>query len=379
MILSAGQDRVLEWPYSTSLGDNEEPSPSQAEVYNRDSEYSDNVQRENSISPYFHEPQNPDGDLGARRSPLPPPLPPATRHKPQDSPRSAKVSFIFGVDQPLNKPKNLGYERLLESPEVPEHRPLYLHNNSDFRSQDRIPFQFSGLTHVYSNIISEEGGEEPLLRDLFYRDTTDDAEDDDDGSCEEDSTGGTPVGDDRGGGDGNRGNQGGGLATAAGKATFLTLSGSTDDIIDLTSLPPPEGDHGVDDDEDDTLLQTLNLAIAAPPPGFRDSSDEDAAPEGRPLSTCDNDDIPVSLIDAVPTQGEGEGSRGGERRLENSVMNTLQALEALTVSEQRPPPPPPSSNTPGLLNTDSCTVRFDHHHSVFVKYFRHFYPWLTPK
>ncbi|KAG7241037.1 hypothetical protein INR49_026068, partial [Caranx melampygus] len=347
----AGQDRVLEWPYSTSLGDNEEPSPSQAEVYNRDSEYSDNVQRENSISPYFHEPQNPDRDLGTRRSPLPPPLPPATRHKPQDSPRSAKVSFIFGGDQPLNKPKNLGYERLVESPEVPEHRPLYLHNNTDFRSQDRIPFQFSGLTHVYSNIISEEGGEEPLLRDLFYRDTTDDAEDDDDGSCEEDSTGGTPVGDERGGGDENCSNQGGGLATAAGKATFLTLSGSTDDIIDLTSLPPPEGDHGVDDDEDDTLLQTLNLAIAAPPPGFRDSSDEDAAPEGRPLSTCENDDIPVSLIDAIPTQGEGEGSRGGERRLENSVMNTLQALEALTVSEQRPPPPPPNSNNPGVYTS----------------------------
>uniref|UniRef100_A0A8C4IEJ1 FERM and PDZ domain containing 4 n=1 Tax=Dicentrarchus labrax TaxID=13489 RepID=A0A8C4IEJ1_DICLA len=303
------------------------PSPSQEEVYSRDAEYSDNGQRENSISPYFHEPQNPDRDLGTRRSPLPPPLPPATRHKPQDSPRSSKVSFIFGGDPPLNKPKNLGYERLLESPEVPEHRPPYLHNNTDFRPQDRVPFQFSGLAHVYSNIISEEGGEEPLLRDLFYRDTTDDAEDDDDASCEEDSTGGTPV------------------------ATFLALSGSTDDIIDLTSLPPPEGDDGVDDEEDDTLLETLNLAIAAPPPGFRDSSDEDTAPEGRPLSTHENDDIPVSLIDAIPTHGEGEGSRGGERKLENAVMNTLQALEALSVSEQRPPPPPPSSSNPGVYTS----------------------------
>ncbi|CAB1432692.1 unnamed protein product [Pleuronectes platessa] len=302
------QDRVLEWPYSTSLGGNE-TSPGQGEVYNRDSEYSGNGQRENSISPYFHEPQNPERDLGTRRSPLPPPLPPATRHKPQDSPRSAKVSFIFGGDQPLNKSKNLGYERLLESPEV---------------------------------------GEEPLLRDLFYRDTTDDAEDDDDASCEEDSTGGTPVGDGRGLGDENCSNQGGGLATAAGKSTFLTLSGSTDDIIDLTSLPPPEGDGSVDEDEDDTLLQTLNLAIAAPPQGFRDSSDEDAAPEGRPLSTQDNDDIPVSLIDAIPTHGEGESSRGGETRLENAVVNTLQALEALSVSEQRPPPPPPNRNHPGV-------------------------------
>ncbi|XP_059183656.1 FERM and PDZ domain-containing protein 4-like [Centropristis striata] len=337
------QDRVLEWPYSTSLGDTEEPSPGQVEVYNRDSEYSDNGQRE--ISPYFHEPQNPDRDLGTRRSPLPPPLPPSTRHKPQESPRSAKVSFIFGGDP---KPKNLGYERLLESPEGPEHRPPYLHNNTDFRPQDRVPFQFSGLTHVYSNIITEEGGEEPLLRDLFYRDTTDDAEDDDDASCEEDSTGGTPVGDDTGGGGENCG---GGLATASGKASFLKIPGSTDDIIDLTSLPPPEGDDGVDEDEDDSLLQTLNLAIAAPPPGFRDSSDEEVAPEGRPLSTRDNDDIPVSLIDAVPTHSEAEGSRGGERRLDNAVMNTLQALEALSVSEQRPPPPPPSSNNPGVYTS----------------------------
>uniref|UniRef100_A0A8P4KNQ1 FERM and PDZ domain containing 4 n=2 Tax=Dicentrarchus labrax TaxID=13489 RepID=A0A8P4KNQ1_DICLA len=331
---------IFSMPHSNSTGgdDNSEllflmcvhsncPSPSQEEVYSRDAEYSDNGQRENSISPYFHEPQNPDRDLGTRRSPLPPPLPPATRHKPQDSPRSSKVSFIFGGDPPLNKPKNLGYERLLESPEVPEHRPPYLHNNTDFRPQDRVPFQFSGLAHVYSNIISEEGGEEPLLRDLFYRDTTDDAEDDDDASCEEDSTGGTPV------------------------ATFLALSGSTDDIIDLTSLPPPEGDDGVDDEEDDTLLETLNLAIAAPPPGFRDSSDEDTAPEGRPLSTHENDDIPVSLIDAIPTHGEGEGSRGGERKLENAVMNTLQALEALSVSEQRPPPPPPSSSNPGVYTS----------------------------
>lgn len=348
--MSAGQDRVLEWPYSTSLGDNEESPPSQGGVYNRNSLYSDG-QRDNCISPYFHEPQNHDRDLGTRRSPLPPPLPPATRHKTQDSPRSAKVSFIFGGDPPLNKAKNLGYERLLESPEVSEHRGPYLNNNTDFQAQDRVPFQFSGLTHVYSNIISEEGGEEPLLRDLFYRDTTDDAEDDDDGSCEEDSTGGTPVGDEREGREENCLNQGGGLATAAGKATFLTLSGSTDDIIDLTSLPPPEGDDGVDEDEDDTLLETLNLAIAAPPPGFRDSSDEDTAPEGRPLSTHDSEDIPVSLIDAVPTHGEGEESQGGERRLDNAVIHSLQALEALSVSEQRPPAPPPNTNNPGLFNS----------------------------
>lgn len=317
-MLSSGQDRVLEWPYSTSLGNNEEPT--QCEAYDRDC--SNNGQRENSISPYFPKPPNPESDLGMRRSPVPPPLPPSTRHKTQDSPRSAKVSFIFGGNPPLNRPKN--YDIVPESPE-----------SSD-------PFQFD-LTHVYSNIITEEGGEEPLLRDLFDRDTTDDAEDDDEASCEEDSTGGTPVGDNAQGRDVDCDKQ-------RGKATFLTMSGSTDDIIDLTSLPPPEGDDGVDDDEDDTLLQTLNLAIAAPPPDFQDSAEEDTAPEGRPLSTRDNDDMPVSLIDAVPTHGEGEGSRGGERRLENAVMNTLQALEDLSVSEQRPPPPPPNRNNTGQFN-----------------------------
>ncbi|XP_068612299.1 FERM and PDZ domain-containing protein 4-like [Brachionichthys hirsutus] len=312
-------DRVLEWPYSTSLEANEVPPPGQGDVYNGP--------RENSISPYFHEAHHPGGDLGTGTSPLPPPPPPAARHKPQDSPRSPKVSFIFGGNPPLSKPKSIAYERLLASPS-------YLHNNTE-----RAPFPFSGLTHVYSNIITEEGGEEPLLRDLFYRGTMDDAEDDDDASCEEDSAGGTPLG-----GDENCGNQAGGLAKAVGKATFLALSCSTDDIIDLTSLPPPEGDDAVDEEEDDTLLETLNLAIAAPPPGFRDSSDEDAAPEGRPLSTCDNDDIPVSLIDAVPTHGEGEGGVGGERNLENAVMNTLHALESMSASGRRPPPPAPSNN-----------------------------------
>ncbi|XP_078788148.1 FERM and PDZ domain-containing protein 4 isoform X3 [Oryzias latipes] len=332
-----GEERCLEWPYSTSLGDE---GARQGEAFNRD--YAANLRGENSISPYFQEPPTPDADRPSR-GPLPPPLPPA-RFKTQDSPRSAKVSFIFGGHPPLNRPRNPGYERLSESPELSEHGAPFLQNNVDF--QDRMSLQFSALTHVYSNIITEEGGEEPVLRDLFYRDTTDDAEDDDDASCEEDSTGGTPVGENSE--SGGHAHQGGGMAPAAGKATFLKLSGSTDDIIDLTSLPPPEGDDAVDDDEDDTLLQTLNLAIAAPPPGFRDSLDEDTAPEGRPLSTCDNDDIPVSLIDAVPTHEEGEGSRDGEARLEKAVVNTLQALEHLSVSEQRPPPPPTGVNNPGV-------------------------------
>ncbi|XP_053699719.1 FERM and PDZ domain-containing protein 4-like isoform X2 [Synchiropus splendidus] len=369
------QDRILEWPYSTSFGEEEEPSFRQPEIYSQD--YPDNTPVENCISSYSYD--HPDSEQRTQRSPLPPPLPPATRHKVQDSPRTAKVSFIFGGDPPLKKPKNVGYERLMESPDRAQRRPHYLHNNSDYQAQERMPFQFSDLTHVYSNIIITEEGEEPLLRDLLYRDTTDDAEDDDDASCEEDSVG-TPLCNERAGRDRNCNNQGSGSAAAAGKATFISFSGSTDDIIDLTSLPPPEGDNSIDEDEDDTLLQSLNLAIAAPPPGFRDSSDEDATPEGRPLSTCDNDDLPVSLIDAVPTHEEG--SKAGDR-LENAVMNTLQRLEDLSISERRPPPPPPTNNPGGNTSqglspqsssdsgnetnsseiTEMCDVAGSHRHS----------------
>ncbi|CAB1327900.1 unnamed protein product [Coregonus sp. 'balchen'] len=339
----------------TSLGNCEDPNAAvQDERYSSDMDFSNNGGRENNISPYIPEPQHHTLTLQQnerpserQRSLQPPPLPPA-RNKPQDSPRSAKVSFIFG-DPPLNtvNPQNLGYERLMdESPEVPEHRPTaYLHNNvnntGDFTTQVPVPFQFTdGRPHVVYSNIGEELVDEPLLRDLCYADTTDDAEDEDDASCEEDSTG-------MGGGEDGGVSVGGG-ATSVSKATFLTLSGSSDDIIDLTSLPPPEG--GVDEDDDtDGVLHSLNLAIAAPPPGFRDSSDEES-PEGRPLATANNSDMPVSLIDAVPTGTHGEGS-GRERRLEDAMVTTLQALEALSVSEERPHPrpqrPQPNSN-PGV-------------------------------
>lgn len=239
-------------------------------------------------------------------------------------------------------------------------------NNRSFQPQDRGAFQFTALTHVYSNIITEEGGDEPLLRDLMYRDTTDDVEDDDDGSGEEEFAGGTPVSDSRVSGSENCGNQAA-LTAAAGKATFLALSGTSDDIIDLTSLPPPEGDNGVDDNEEDMLLQTLNLAIAAPPPDFQDSSDEDTAPEGRPLSTNDNDDIPVSLIDAIPTHELEEEDKVGERQLGNGLVNSVQARTSNT-SEHRPPLPPPNSNNPGVSETYLICrgLSCQYHHSCML-------------
>uniref|UniRef100_H2ZRU0 FERM and PDZ domain containing 4 n=1 Tax=Latimeria chalumnae TaxID=7897 RepID=H2ZRU0_LATCH len=245
--------------------------------------------------------------------------------KAQDSPRGVKVSFIFG-DHNLDSvnPQNLGYERLLdESPEIlTEQRSLYLNSGNDFKgldsSSDAESIQFSN-TSVYENISDSkifdnaEGIEEPLLHDICYAETTDDAEDEDEASCEEDL-----------------------IVGEVDRADILNMSGSSDDIIDLTTLPPPGGD---DNEEDDFLLHSLNMAIAAPPPGFRDSSDEEdtqnqathCIEDKRQPSNLANSDIPVSLIDAVPTQTEGKS----EEALNDAVVSTLQALEALAASEEQ--------------------------------------------
>ncbi|XP_028836900.1 FERM and PDZ domain-containing protein 4-like isoform X4 [Denticeps clupeoides] len=336
------QDRGLEWPYSISFSYCEDLG---TQASPRDSEYPESQPAENNHSPSFQTkmprppPPLPSGDMaeGGRRSPLPPPLPPA-RHRPQDSPRSAKVSFIFG-DPPLDtvNPQNLGYQRLMdESPEVLDERhPPFLNSSvsGDFRMVDGMPFLYGSALPpvVYSNIgeakifgATDGNIEEPLLRDLCYTETTDDAEDEDDASCEEDST--TAAGEEG--------------AVPAAKPTFISLSGSSDDIIDLTSLPPPEGD---DDEENDALLRTLNMAIAAPPPGFRDSSDEESGEaKGPPQGSCNDDDaIPVSLIDAVPIQAESSPGRN----LDHAVVTTLRALEALSVSEE--PSQPQANNSAG--------------------------------
>lgn len=235
------------------------------------------------------------------------------------------MSFIFG-DPPLEivNPQNLGYQRLMEDiPEVlEEHRYLYAQQR-DYRPLDASMevdgFQY-GTNMVYGDAKifgMTEGIEEPLLRDICYAETIDDAEDDDDISCEEDLM----------------------MMMMGEKAnSLLSLSESSDDIIDLTSLPPPpEGD---DEEENDDLLQTLNLAIAAPPPGFRDSSDEDDHQGSRGRRTATND-IPVSLIDSVPTQVSG----GTQQVFNDAVVSTLQALEALAASEDQSRPQ--SDNTSG--------------------------------
>lgn len=230
------------------------------------------------------------------------------RPKPQDSSRNAKVSFIFG-DPPLDSvnPQNLGYQRLMdEGAEILDnHSPMYRRLEEDYKMMDAIE---DGDGYPYATKIFGPGEciEEPLLHDICYAETTDDAEDEDDISCEEDM-----------------------VMSDIDKPTLLSLSGSSDDIIDLTSLPPPP--EGNDEEDNDVLLHSLNLAIAAPPPGFRDSSDEEEQQQQQ-QGACN--DIPVSLIDSVPThRAEGHGMEP----LNDAVVSTLQALEALAASEEQSP------------------------------------------
>ncbi|XP_060910567.1 FERM and PDZ domain-containing protein 4 isoform X1 [Labrus mixtus] len=232
------------------------------------------------------------------------------RPKPQDSSRGAKVSFIFG-DPPLDgvNPQNLGYQRLMDdSPEILDnHSPMYRRLEEDYKMMDAIE---EGDGYHYSTKIfgTTECIEEPLLHDICYAETTDDAEDEDDISCEEDM-----------------------VMSDIDKPMLLSLSGSSDDIIDLTSLPPPP--EGNDEEDNDVLLHSLNLAIAAPPPGFRDSSDEEEQQGARARAKGACNDIPVSLIDSVPTHRAG----GHGEPLNDAVVSTLQALEALAASEEQSP------------------------------------------
>ncbi|NXW44526.1 FRPD3 protein, partial [Nyctiprogne leucopyga] len=124
-------------------------------------------------------------------------------------------------------------------------------------------------------------------------------------------------------------------------------SSTRDNMVDLMSLPPP----GSDEEEDETT--SLLPAIAAPPPGFRDnSSDEDdpkrraaaqSQEQGQHLCGILYDEIPVTLIDNV----QPRTVRDHAQELDDALVSTLQALEALAASEDCPHPPP--QQTAGLI------------------------------
>ncbi|XP_072190613.1 FERM and PDZ domain-containing protein 3 isoform X1 [Excalfactoria chinensis] len=123
--------------------------------------------------------------------------------------------------------------------------------------------------------------------------------------------------------------------------------GTRDNMVDLMSLPPP----GSDEEEDEATA--LLPAIAAPPPGFRDNSSDEDDPkrraaaqgqeQGRHLCSILYDEIPVTLIDSVQTRTV----RDHAQELDDALVSTLQALEALAASEDCPHPPP--QQTAGLI------------------------------
>ncbi|XP_060038494.1 FERM and PDZ domain-containing protein 3 isoform X1 [Erinaceus europaeus] len=124
---------------------------------------------------------------------------------------------------------------------------------------------------------------------------------------------------------------------------------SRDNMVDLMSLPPPGREE---EEEEEDQSTSLLPAIAAPPPGFRDnSSDEDdpkrravqSQEQGRHLRGLLYDEIPVTLIDSVQTRTV----RDHAQELDDALVSTLQALEALAASEDGPHPPPPQ--TAGLI------------------------------
>ncbi|XP_075040712.1 FERM and PDZ domain-containing protein 3 isoform X1 [Mixophyes fleayi] len=143
-----------------------------------------------------------------------------------------------------------------------------------------------------------------------------------------------------------------------------------DNMVDLISLPPPEhvqgkkdeehedeGEHGADEREVGETVTILPSA-APPPPGFEDNSSDEEEPKqidgksqnkGREekqvsvIPASGYEDLPVTLIDNVQTRTV----RDHAKELDDALVSTLQALEALAASEDFPSPT--SQPTTGLI------------------------------
>lgn len=126
--------------------------------------------------------------------------------------------------------------------------------------------------------------------------------------------------------------------------------------VDLTALPPPGNEEEDEVEIGVEKLQPPPPAIAAPPPGFRDnSSDEDDSKRGRRAQinasqtvasgkiVQTKEDVPVTLIDNVSTRTV----RDHAQELDDALVSTLQALEALAASEDFPHHPQQSTQTAG--------------------------------
>uniref|UniRef100_A0A8C3AAN2 FERM and PDZ domain containing 3 n=1 Tax=Cyclopterus lumpus TaxID=8103 RepID=A0A8C3AAN2_CYCLU len=147
---------------------------------------------------------------------------------------------------------------------------------------------------------------------------------------------------------------------AEGLPTAMNSSGSSGKhcAVDLMALPPPGIEEEEEADAGEEKLQPPPPAIAAPPPGFRDnSSDEDDSKRGRKARTSASpgvasgklaqakEDVPVTLIDNVATRTV----RDHAQELDDALVSTLQALEALAASEDYPHHPQQPTQTAGLI------------------------------
>ncbi|XP_075429154.1 FERM and PDZ domain-containing protein 3 isoform X1 [Ascaphus truei] len=137
-----------------------------------------------------------------------------------------------------------------------------------------------------------------------------------------------------------------------------------DNAVDLMSLPPPENTKGEEEEEEEEEREeevvvregekevgdraTLQPATAPPPPGFGDNSSDEEEPKRRQQEKVRVQDkgivvpgrvyeeLPVTLIDNVQTRTV----RDHARELDDALVSTLQALEALAASEDFPNPAP---------------------------------------
>ncbi|XP_046705619.1 FERM and PDZ domain-containing protein 3 isoform X3 [Silurus meridionalis] len=128
--------------------------------------------------------------------------------------------------------------------------------------------------------------------------------------------------------------------------------------VDLMALPPPGSEEDEEIEDGGVKLQPPPPAIAAPPPGFRDnSSDEDDAKKNRkaiattgataaaaPLADT-QEKVPVTLIDTVAPRTV----RDHAQELDDALVSTLQALEALAASEDYPHHHQQTPQTAGLI------------------------------
>ncbi|CAI9607366.1 unnamed protein product [Staurois parvus] len=143
-----------------------------------------------------------------------------------------------------------------------------------------------------------------------------------------------------------------------------------DNSVDLISLPPPENKKDKEEekgrrkgeslavDRDVGETATFLPSAAPPPPGFGDNSSDEEDPKrtiekghekGKEQKKANvnpvfsYEELPVTLIDSVQTRTV----RDHARELDDALVSTLQALEALAASEDYPSAAPQS--TAGLI------------------------------